>query len=136
MGKVSKVLPDKQGKVRTLEVMMRPKDKRTDGSVRYIPKDLETMTVPVQRTALLMPRSEVIANAPSHTITSTITSPLKSSPVPAATLTSGYVIPAGVIAYIPAMQLKQYKQYDMNRQEVGDMKLEVGLKEVNVWKSY
>ena len=136
MGKVSKVLPDKQGKVRTLEVMMRPKDKRTDGSVRYIPKDLETMTVPVQRTALLMPRSEVIANAPSHPIMSTITSPLKSPPVPDATLTSGYVIPAGVIAYIPAMQLKQYKQYDMNRQEAGDMKLEVGLKEVDVWKNY
>ena len=136
MGKVSKVLPDQQGKVRTLEVMMRPKDKRTDGSVRYIPKDLETMTVPVQRTALLMPRSEVIANAPSHPIMSTITSPLKSPPVPDATLTSGYVIPAGVIAYIPAIQLKQYKQYDMNRQEAGDMKLEVGLKEVNVWKNY
>ena len=109
---------------------MRPKDKRTDGSVRYIPKELETMTVPVQRTALLMPRSEVTANTPSHTITTTITSPQKAPPVPDSTLTSGCVILAGATSYIPAMQLKQNEQYYMNRQVAGDMKLEVGLKEV------
>ena len=133
MGKVSKVIPDKQGNVRTLEVKMRPKDKRTDGSVRYIPKELETMTVPVQRTALLMPKSEVISNTPRHTIASTITSPQEVPTVTDSTLTSGCVIPARVLAYIPAMQLKQYETYDMDRQEVGDMKLEVGFNEVNVW---
>ena len=133
MGKVSKTIPDKQGNVRTLEVKMRPKDKRTDGSVRYITKELETMTVPVQRTALLMPRSEVISNTPCHTITSTITSSQEVPTPPDSTLTSGFAIPTRVLAYIPAMQLKQYKTYDMNRQEVGDLELEAEFKEVNVW---
>ena len=58
LAKVSKVMPDDKGIVRTMEVLMRPRDKRTDGSRRYIHKDLEPMTVPVQRTALLMPSSE------------------------------------------------------------------------------
>ena len=58
LAKVSKVMPDDKGIVRTMEVLMRPRDKRTYGSRRYIHKDLEPMTVPVQRTALLMPSSE------------------------------------------------------------------------------
>ena len=62
MAKVSKVMPDQHGRVWTVEVMMRPKDKRTDGSVRYTQKDLEPMTLPVQRTALLMPSAEVSEN--------------------------------------------------------------------------
>ena len=142
MGKVSKVMPDKQGKVRTVEVMMRPKDKRTDGSVRYTHKDLEPMTLPVQRTALLMPTAEVSANTPDHTSAFTSISasmgPSDTTALralsPSITLSSGFVIPASVMAYTPAMQLKEYKQYENYRKVEGDMKCEPRIKEVNVWK--
>ena len=142
MGKVSKVMPDKQGKVRTVEVMMRPKDKRTDGSVRYTHKDLEPMTLPVQRTALLMPSAEVSANTPDLTTAFTSISasmgPSDTTALralsPSITLSSGFVIPASVMAYTPAMQLKEYKQYENYRKVEGDMKCEPRIKEVNVWK--
>ena len=68
------------------------------------------MTVPVQRTALLMPRSEATAITPSHTITTTITSPQKAPPVPDSNLTSGYVILAGATAYIPAVRAVLHEQ--------------------------
>ena len=45
LGKVVKVLPDRNGNVRTLEVALHPKDKRTDGKIRYIPKNLEKMVL-------------------------------------------------------------------------------------------
>ena len=77
--------------------------------------------------------SDTIARIGFNTIASTITSPQEVPTVTDSTLTSGCVIPARVLAYIPAMQLKQYETYDMDRQEVGDMKLEVGFNEVNVW---
>ena len=36
IGKINKVYPDPKGKVRTVEVLMRPRDKRTDKNVKYI----------------------------------------------------------------------------------------------------
>jgi hypothetical protein len=38
------------------------------------------------------------------------------------------------MAYAPAMQLKEYKQYENYRKVEGDMKCEPRIKEVNVWK--
>ena len=139
MGKVSQVMPDKNGRVRTVEVLMRPKDKRTDGSVRYTHKDLEPMTVPVQRTALLMPSTEVTANTFVHTpnFTSlsatmvTLDTTDHGAPI---TLYSGCVIPASVMAYTPAMQLKEYREYENYRKTDGDMKCESSIRQVNVWK--
>ena len=53
----------------------------------------EYPTVPVQRTALLMPKSDVMSNTPKHTITSITTSPQKASQVSDATLASGVSCP-------------------------------------------
>ena len=52
-------------------------------------EELDTMTVSVQRTALLIPKSDVLSNTPNHTITRIITFPQKASPVSDTTLASG-----------------------------------------------
>ena len=36
MGKICKLVHDKAGIVRTFKVKLRPRDKRTDGKVRYL----------------------------------------------------------------------------------------------------
>ena len=59
LARVSRILPDQKDKVRTIEVLMRPWDKCTDGSARYVHKDLEPLILPVQRVALIMPAVEV-----------------------------------------------------------------------------
>ena len=53
------VFPDPGGVVRTMNVEMRPRDKRTDGNVLYTNKDLLPMSVPIQHVALLMPKEKV-----------------------------------------------------------------------------
>ena len=93
------------------------------GSVRYKHKDLGPMTLPVQRTALLMPSAEVSANTPDHT-----------TAFASISLSSGFAIPTSVMAYAPAMQLKEYKQYKNYRKVEGDMRCEPSVMEVNVWK--
>ena len=126
LAKVSKVMPDNQGSVRTMEVLMRPRDKRTDKSVRYTHKDLEPMTVPVQRTALLMPRSEASPNQPGITTTST---QCHSTPGPASTTISGS---SGI--HLPAMQTCDYTSYDVTRSYISDLQDTIGEPTMaNVW---
>ncbi len=57
MAKVSKVFPDSDGNVRTIEVLMRRKQKDTYSRPSYqpAPKDLEPLTLPVQRTVIILP---------------------------------------------------------------------------------
>ena len=107
LAKVSKVMPDTKGNVRTMEVLMRPRDKRTDKSIRYTHKDLEPMTVPVQRTALLMPCSEIPPTQPALTSASTNlnrTNPTSNSN-PSLTLACGTTISGNAASYVPAMQI-------------------------------
>ena len=48
-------------------------------------------------------------------------------------LTSGHVIPVEVVAFIPAIQLRLNKEYNMNRREAEDMEQdEVGLVEQEI----
>ena len=105
LAKVSKVMPDDKGNVRTMEVLMRPRDKRTDGSRRYIHKDLEPMTVPVQRTALLMPSSEALQQSQFGL------------PCQHPIMTSDKEFIA-----VQAMQFRDYSGYDVGRKQVSDMK--------------
>ena len=59
MAKVSKVFPDSDGNVRTIEVLMRRKQKATYSRPSYQPKDLEPLTLPVQRTVIILPVGEI-----------------------------------------------------------------------------
>ena len=59
MARVNTVFPDQMGRVRTMEVLMRPRQKNVDGSKLFTPKDLEPMTVPVQRTVLILPVEQI-----------------------------------------------------------------------------
>ena len=60
MARVVQVYPDSSGKVRTVLVHMRPRQKLSDGKVKYLAKDLEPMTLPVHRTVLILPMEETI----------------------------------------------------------------------------
>ena len=131
LSKVSKALPDEQGNVSTVEVLMRHKDQRSDGLARYTPKDLEPKTVPVERTVLLMPRVEVIANTPNLNMAATALSPtiantpkldmdataftttvlsnggedtkIDDGAVSDVTLGSGYILSTNLVNYVPAI---------------------------------
>ena len=59
MARVNTVFPDQMGRVRTMEVLMRPRQKNVDGSKLFTPKDLEPMRVPVQRTVLILPVEQI-----------------------------------------------------------------------------
>ena len=53
MARITRVFPDDKGRVRTVEVAARPRHK-SDVGKPYIPKDLEIMTVPVQRLVVMV----------------------------------------------------------------------------------
>ena len=52
--RISKCYPDQHGLVRTVDVIVRPRDKR-EGLLPYKPKQPLTMTVPIQRLVLIHP---------------------------------------------------------------------------------
>ena len=146
LAKVSKVLPDEKGIVRTLEVLMRPRDKRVDGSVRYVHKDLEPLALPVQRTALIMPANEVLSLSASSTkppgihltrnhsgadrITvgcTTIVGEPRFFPINSDLVCDsreGLFIPQSAFPCIPAFQLKNYDDYEEIKFFNSDLKLE------------
>ena len=123
LAKVSKVMPDDKGCVRTMEVLMRPRDKRTDKSLRYTHKDLEPMTVPVQRTALLMPCSETQPIQSDITTASALfqRSPDKTS-TPSLSLSCGAKLSSNAALYVPAMQISDYSSYEVTRCHLSDLK--------------
>ena len=133
LARVSKVMPDDKGNVRTMEVLMRPKDKRTDGSRRYIHKDLEPMTVPVQRTALLMPCSEV--QAQSDLTTASTHLQLTPSTSHTNSLPCSPILPGNTAMYVPAMQLSDFSCYDVSRRHVSDLQCVSAITSLeDVWK--
>ena len=68
LAKVGKVYADTKINICSEEVLIRPRDKRTNSDIRSKAKDLEPMKVPVQRTVLTMPKSEVNTVILSNTI--------------------------------------------------------------------
>ena len=68
MCRVTETYEDANGLVRTVQVALRPRDKR-EPLLPYSHKDLITMTVPVQRLVLLVPVSEQVKTGllPGHT---------------------------------------------------------------------
>ena len=135
LAKVNKVMPDDKGNVRTMEVLMRPRDKRTDKSARYTHKDLEPMKVPVQRTALLMPCSEIEPNQSTITSASTQLSSITPNPSPSLTLACGDSISGKAALFVPAMQISDYSSYEATRRQVSDMQcISSPPSQISVWK--
>ena len=146
LAKVSKILPDQKGNVRTLEVLMRPRDKRVDGSVRYVHKDLEPLALPVQRTALIMPAAEVHSLCANPTkgagihltrnhsgadrvtvgCTTIVGEPRYSTVDSDSNCDSreGLFIPLSALPCIPAFQLKSYDDYEEIKAYASDLKME------------
>ena len=113
IARVSEVQLDEKGLVRTVEVLMRPRDKRVDGNAKYTHKDLQPLLVPVQRVALLMPVEEVNADRPVDGDAGEVGDESDGVEVLHANVEIGpdLVIPAQLTQLMPAMQLKDYDSY-------------------------
>ena len=56
--RVSRVCPDQEGRVRTVQVSMRPRQQGDSGKAVYINKELQVLEVGVQRLAVILPVEE------------------------------------------------------------------------------